>query len=98
MVRSLNVATPDAAALVGVPPSVPDPGFVPIATVTLPLNVVTVLPAASCAVTTTAGAMATPATPLLGSCVNTSCATGPTAISNVLLVPGVSAPEVAVSV
>src|SRR6266853_294791 len=44
MLIPANVATPPIAAMVGVPERVPLPGFVPIATVTLPPNPVAVLP------------------------------------------------------
>src|SRR5207253_1713297 len=68
-----NVATPLTAATVAVPDSVPPPGFVPIATVTFPVNPVAVFPCPSWAVTWTAGVIAAPAVVLLGCPVNTSC-------------------------
>src|SRR2546426_10489024 len=61
-----NVATPLTAAWVSVPASVPLLGFVPIATVTSPLNPVAVLSFASSAVTCTAGVIAAPAVEVLG--------------------------------
>ena len=61
-----NVATPDTAATVVVPDSLPPLGFVPIATVTLPVKWVAVFPCASCAVTWTAGVIAVPATTFVG--------------------------------
>src|SRR6266566_3699575 len=61
MLRPENVATPLTAATGPPPVSVPPPGLVPIASVTSPLNVVAVCPAASCAVTFTGGVIATPA-------------------------------------
>src|SRR5690349_2343660 len=73
MLRPENVATPLTAATGPPPVSVPPPGFVPIASVTLPANVVAVCPAASCAVTFTGGVIATPAVASLGGTVNTSC-------------------------
>src|SRR5437763_16279538 len=60
------VATPLTAATVVVPDSVPPPGLVPMATVTLAEEPVTVLLKASCTVTCTAGAMETPAVAFVG--------------------------------
>src|SRR5687767_6169523 len=67
-----NVATPDTAATVVVPDSVPPPGLVPIATPMLAVELRTVLLNASCTVTCTAGAMATPAISFVGWTVNAS--------------------------
>src|SRR3954464_711092 len=72
MDRLENVATPEDAATVVVPDSVPPPGFVPIATVTEALELVTVLPNASCTATCTAGERLTPAVALLGCTVKAS--------------------------
>src|SRR2546429_3606971 len=72
MLRAEKVATPPTAATGPPPVSVPPPGFVPIARVTFPVNVVAVCPSASCAVTFTAGVIAAPAVVLLGGTVNTS--------------------------
>src|SRR3954468_8018203 len=72
MERLENVATPDDADTVVVPESVPPPGLVPMATVMLAAELVTVLLKASCTVTCTAGAIATPATALLGCTENAS--------------------------
>src|SRR5512140_1600346 len=72
MDRLENVATPATADTVVVPDSVPPPGLVPIATVMLAVELVTVLPNASCTATCTAGAMDTPAVALLGWTVNAS--------------------------
>src|SRR3569832_1404990 len=72
MDRLENVATPATAATVVVPDSVPPPGLVPMATVTLAAELVTVLPNVSCTVTCTAGAPATPATAFVGWTVNAS--------------------------
>src|SRR5205814_1448674 len=66
-----NVATPPDAACVAVPDKAPPDGLVPMASVTLPVNPVAVFPFASCAVTSTAGAMLAPATVLVGCTVNT---------------------------
>src|SRR6266699_2321208 len=71
MLKVENVATPPTAATGPPPVSVPPPGFVPIARVTFPVNVVAVCPSASCAVTFTAGVIAAPAVVLLGGTVNT---------------------------
>ena len=56
-----HAATPADAATAAVPESVPPPGLVPIATVTVPVNDVAVFPKASCAFTCTGGVMAIPA-------------------------------------
>src|SRR5512140_1965043 len=72
MERLENVATPATADTVVVPDSVPPPGLVPIATVMLAVEVVTVLPNASCTATCTAGTMETPADALLGWTMNAS--------------------------
>src|SRR5438477_9602785 len=66
MERLENVATPADADTVVVPDSVPPPGLVPIATVMLAAELVTVLLNASCTVTCTAGAMETPAVAFVG--------------------------------
>src|SRR3954466_3547607 len=66
MERLENVATPAAADTVVVPDSVPPPGLVPIATVTFAVELVTVLPNASCTATCAAGAIDAPAVALLG--------------------------------
>src|SRR5512140_678763 len=59
-------ATPADADTVVVPDSVPPPGLVPIATVMLAVELVTMLLKASCTVTCTAGEIDTPATALVG--------------------------------
>src|SRR5438093_1310766 len=66
MDRLERVATPFTAPTVVVPDRAPPPGLVPMATVMLATELVTVLPNASCTVTCTAGEIATPATALLG--------------------------------
>ena len=96
--RLLNVATPLTAAMVAVPLSVPLPGLVPIATVTLELLLVTRLPNASSTDTCTAGLMVTPATELRGSEVNTICLAAPGVMLNADDVPLVRLPSVAVRV
>src|SRR2546430_9214820 len=72
--------------MVGVPASVPLPGFVPIATVTFPVNPVAVLLLASRAVTCTAGVIVAPADVVLGSTENTSCVAVPAVMLNAVLV------------
>src|SRR6266540_1724003 len=61
MVKSKKDATPFTAFRLRVPPSVPPPGFVPIATVTSVVALVTVFPRASWTVTCTAGVSGLPA-------------------------------------
>src|SRR2546430_15219409 len=87
MLRPEKVATPLTAATGPPPVSVPPPGFVPIARVTLPVNVVAVCPAASCAATCTAGVIAAPAVVLLGGTVNTSWGRVPGVVLNCGVVP-----------
>src|SRR5205809_7805875 len=70
-------ATPATAAWVSVPESAPLLGFVPIATVTLPVNPVAVLPFPSWAVTWTSGVIAAPAAVGVGCTENTSCVAVP---------------------
>src|SRR5690348_16983915 len=72
MLSVLNVATPATAVTVVVPASAPPDGFVPIATVTLPVNAVTRLPSPSSALTCTAGVIVAPAPFVVGCTVNTS--------------------------
>src|SRR5438552_14358507 len=72
--------------MVVVPASVPLPGFVPIATVTFPVNPVAVLLLASRAVTCTAGVIVAPADVVLGSTENTSCVAVPAVMLNAVLV------------
>src|SRR5258705_113433 len=74
MDRLENVAMPVTAATVVVPASVPPPGLVPMATVMLAVELVTVLLHASWTVTRTAGAIDTPATAFAGWVVNASFA------------------------
>src|SRR5207302_8774477 len=73
--------------------------FVPIATVTFPVNPVAVFPCASCAVTCTAGVIAAPAAVVLGCTENTSCVAVP-AVPFAVNVTGLpeSDPDAAVSV
>jgi hypothetical protein len=68
-----NVATPLSAVTGLVPESVPDPGFVPMATAIEADDVVTTIPEASSTLTTTAGEIVPPCVALAGSTVKTSC-------------------------
>src|SRR2546428_13990142 len=77
MLRFAKLATPATAAAVAVPASVPPLGFVPIATVTLPVNPLAVLPWASRTVTCTAGVIVAPAVVVVGCTVKTSCVAAP---------------------
>src|SRR2546422_977989 len=96
--RPVNVATPPDAAWVAVPDKAPPDGLVPITSVTLPVNPVTVFPFASWAVTSTAGAMLAPATVLVGCTVNTRVAALPAVMLNAALVPVAGPVALAVSV
>ncbi len=87
--KSENVATPAAAARVSVPDNVPPPGFAARAITTLPVNVGTTLPLASCAVTVTAGLMLVPAVAFEGCCANLTCVAPPAVMLNAAEVPGV---------
>src|SRR5437868_4050550 len=98
MERLEKVATPLAAARVVVPDSVPPPGLVPTATVMVAVEPVTVLLNASCTVTCTGGAIATPATALAGWVVNASLEAAAGLVLNAADVPAVNGAEVALSV
>src|SRR5437870_3781202 len=93
-----SVATPATAATVVVPDSVPLPGFAPSATVTLPLNVGSVFPRPSCALTCTAGVIAAPAAVVVGCTVIASCVADPGVMVNAALVAPVTPVALAVSV
>ena len=99
ILQPANVATP-ATAVTGlvVQVSVPDPGFVPIARVTLEVSLVTVLPAASCTVTTGWVDHAVPPVPPVVCVVNASFAGAPAVMLNVDEVAEVNEPSVATSV
>src|SRR5438876_1009914 len=77
MLKLEKVASPLTAATLVVPANVPPLGFVPIASVTVPVKPVAVLPEPSCAVTRTAGLIATPAVALVGCTGNARCVAGP---------------------
>src|SRR6266852_6082947 len=79
MLKLAKDATPATAPCISVPDSVPPPAFVPIATVTLPVNPVALLLFASSAVTWTAGVIAAPAVLFVGCTVNTSLVATPEA-------------------
>src|SRR5439155_1064140 len=83
-----KVATPLIAATVVVPERTPAPGFASIATVTVPVKPVTVLPSASRAVTCTAGLIVAPAVVVPGGTVNASWLAAPgTMLKATLVVP-----------
>src|SRR5687767_15474347 len=98
MERVENVATPATAATVVVPDSVPPPGLVPIATVMLAVELVTVLLKASCTVTCTAGLIATPAVAFVGWTVKASLEAAAGVMLNPAEVAPVSGDDAAVSV
>src|SRR5262245_25444110 len=98
MDRLEKLATPATADTVVVPESVPPPGLVPIATVMLAVELGTVLPNASCTATCTAGAIAVPATALVGWTVKATREAAAALMLNAELDAPVSAPEAAVSV
>ena len=75
--KPANVATPPTAATLVVPDSVPPAGLGPMATVTLAVKPVAVLPRASRAVTWTGGAIAAPAVTFVGWTEKTSSLAAP---------------------
>src|SRR5438046_5453857 len=81
-----QVATPLTAATVVVPETVPPAGFVPIATVTLPVNPGTLLLMASSAATSTGGATCAPAVAVVGCIVKAGCVAARGLVSNGALV------------
>src|SRR5262245_16767540 len=98
MERLENVATPAFAATVVVPESVPPPGLVPIASVMLAVEVVTVFPNASCTTACTDGLIATPAVALVGCAAKASLLADAGLMLKAELLAPVSAPEAALSV
>ena len=86
MLRFANVATPETAAAVAVPESVPPPALGPSVTFTLPAKPVATLPSASWAVTCTAGVIAAPAVALVGCTLKTSALGAPAVTLNAALV------------
>src|SRR5512143_940776 len=98
MLSVANVATPATAVTVVVPDSVPAAGFVPMPTVTSAVKLGVGLPPASCAVTTIAGVIISPATVVTGGAANARRAGGPMVMSKDALVAFRRPLEVAVSV
>src|SRR5436190_807461 len=98
MERLEKVATPLTAASVVVPDSVPPPGLVPVAMVMVAVELVTVLLNASCTVTCTAGAIATPAVALAGCTVKASLVAAAGLMLNAAEVAPASGADAAVSV
>src|SRR3954463_16542117 len=98
MDRLGKVATPPTAATVVVPDSVPPPGLAPMATVMLAVELVTVLPNASCTDTCTAGLIAAPAVSLVGCAVNATFDAAAGVMLNAEELAPDSAPEAAVKV
>src|SRR5688572_27592400 len=98
MERLEKLATPPTAETVVVPDSVPPPGLLPMATVTLAVELVTVLPNASCTATCTAGLIATPAVSFDGCTVKASLEAAAGLMVNADEVAPVSPPEVAANV
>src|SRR2546427_232053 len=86
MLKSAKVATPATAATVVVPDRLPPPGLFAIATVTLALKPVAVLPKASRAITSTWGVILAPAVAVLGCTLNSSSVAGPANTRNAALV------------
>src|SRR2546427_661094 len=82
MLRFANVATPETAAAVAVPESVPPPALGPSVTFTLPAKPVATLPSASWAVTCTTGVIAAPAVALVGCTLKTSALGAPAVTPN----------------
>src|SRR5437773_851381 len=98
MDRVAKLATPETAATVVVPESVPPPGLVPMASVTLAVEVVTVLAKASWTVTWMAGAMAAPAMALVGWTVKATLAAAAGVMLKAAVAMAVSGAEVAFKV
>src|ERR1041384_4533705 len=88
MLSVVNAATPALKATVVVPESVPAEGFVLIVIVTVPVNVFTVLPSASCAATWTAGMIVAPAGVVPGGTMNPSFVAVPALMVKEELTPG----------
>ena len=86
ILRFANVATPETAAAVAVPESVPPPALGPSVTFTLPAKPVATLPSASWAVTCTTGVIAAPAVALVGCTLKTSALGAPAVTLNAALV------------
>src|SRR5438552_3782434 len=93
MLRLANVATPETAAAVAVPESVPPPALGPSVTLTLPAKPMATLPSASWAVTCTAGVIAAPAVALVGCTLKASTLGAPAVTLNAALVAPPPTPE-----
>src|SRR4051812_36753437 len=98
MERFEKLATPLTAATLVVPDSVPPPGLAPMASATVAVELVAVLPNASCTVTCTDGAMATPAVAVDGWTENASLAGAAWLMLNAVEVEPVRPAEAAVNV
>jgi hypothetical protein len=98
ILRSGNVATPATAGRVVSPVNTPPLGFAPIATVTVPVKLVAVLPNSSRADTSTAGVIAAPAGVLAGTPVTASAVAVDALTVTNALVAEASEPDVATSV
>src|SRR6185295_3925153 len=98
MDRLENVATPATAAADVVPESAPPPGLVPMATVMVAVELVTVLPNVSCTATCTDGLIDAPATTFAGCTVKATFAAAAGLMVNAVELAPVSAPDAAVSV
>src|SRR5256885_836071 len=96
ILRLVNVATPATAFIAVVPDSVPAAGLVPMASDTLPVKPVAVLPRASLAVTV--APKATLASDVGGEVVKTICVAGPDVMRKPALVADVSVADVATRV
>src|SRR3989441_121583 len=92
-----NVATPPDAAWVAVPDKTPPDGLVPMASVTLPVKPVAVLPFTSRADSSNSRVTLPPATVLVGCTVNTRVAALPAVTLNAVLVPVAGPVALAVS-
>ncbi len=92
------MATPPTAGRTSVPESVAPPGFAAKVIVTSPVNAGVGLPNASCAATTTAGAIVVFTGVAVGWTVNARSAGAPGVMSNAADVASVSAPDDATSV
>src|SRR5438552_2356956 len=98
MDRLENGAAPASAGNVVVLDGVPPPGLVPMAIVMLAVELVAVLPNASCTVTCTAGEIGAPAFSLVGCALKTTRLAAAWLMVNPAEVAPVRAPEVAASV
>src|SRR4051812_45795538 len=98
MERFEKLATPLTAATLVVPDSVPPPGLALMASATVAVELVAVLPNASCTITCTAGAMATPAVALDGWTENATFAGAAWLMVNAVEVVPVSGADAAANV